>query len=145
MVKKMILNDENLIAPCGLYCGECEAFQDGRCKGCLSRIGLCLKYSKLCGIYDCCINKKKLRFCNECENFPCNNFNFFMNEEYDWVFELKKNLEIIKSIGIKKFLKKEIERVEELIKCAKEKGIKHCSFCKDWPCEKMKRPPLTPA
>jgi len=34
MVKKMILNDENLIAPCGLYCGECEAFQDGRCKRC---------------------------------------------------------------------------------------------------------------
>jgi hypothetical protein len=39
-----------------------------------------------------------------------------MNEEYDWVFELKKNLEIIKSIGIKKFLKKEVERVERINK-----------------------------
>jgi hypothetical protein len=139
------LENQNLIAPCGLYCGECEAFQDGRCGGCISRKGLCLKYSKICKIYDCCVNEKKFRFCNECDNFPCEKFKFFEDEEYDWFSEVIENQKMIRKIGIEKFLDLEVKRVKKLIKCAKEKGVKHCAECKDWPCEKLKRPPLTPA
>jgi len=138
------LNNSKLVAPCGLYCGECLGFQDGRCGGCLLRKGLCLKYSKICKIYDCCINDRKFRFCNECSNFPCKNFKFFIDED-NWIFFVVKNLERIKKIGIQKFLNEEVKRVEGLIDCAKEKGIKHCSECKDWPCEKLKRPSLVPA
>jgi len=139
------LNNKKLIDPCGLYCGECLGYQDGRCLGCLSRKGLCLKYSKICKIYNCCVNIKKFRFCNECKNFPCENFKFFKNEEYDWFLEVIKNLEKLKKIGIEKFLNKEVERVKKLIECTKTKKVIHCSRCKDWPCEKLKRPPLTPA
>ena len=143
--KEIKLNDPNLLAPCGLYCGECLAFQDKRCKGCISRKGLCLKYSKICKIFDCCINEKKSRFCNECGEFPCENFKFFKDEEYDWFSEVVKRLKEIKEIGIKNFLNKEVKRVEGLINCANQKRIKHCSECKDWPCKKLKRPPLIPA
>ena len=146
---KLKLRDKNLIAPCGLYCGECEGFQDGRCGGCISRKGLCLKYSKICKIYDCCVNEKNFRFCNECDGFPCTKFKFFEDEDYnkgyDWVAEVVDNLKKIKKIGIGNYLNEEVKRVKTLIKCAKQKGISHCAECKDWPCKKLKRPPLRPA
>lgn len=151
-MNKLKLNNQDLVAPCGLYCGECQAFQDGRCGGCISREGLCLKYSKICKIYDCCVNEKKFRFCYKCNDFPCAKFKFFEDEEYDllyekydWVSEVVENLKKIKKVGIDKFLDGEVKRVEKLIKCAKKKGISHCAECKDWPCEKLKRPPLRPA
>jgi len=141
---KLKLSNSNLIAPCGLYCGECLGFQDGRCGGCISRKGLCLKYSKICKIYYCCVDKRKFRFCNQCNDFPCENFKFFEDREYDWYSEVVRNLQRIKKIGIENYLNKEVKRVEGLIECAKQKGIKHCSECKNWPCKKLKRPPLTP-
>lgn len=143
--KEIKLNDRNLLAPCGLYCGECQALQDGRCGGCISRQGLCLKYSKICKIFDCCINENKFRFCYECSKFPCRNFNFFKDEKYDGFSEVVNNLKEINKIGVENYLEKEVKRVQELIKCAKQKGIKHCSECKDWPCKKLERPPLRPA
>lgn len=142
---KIELNDQNLIAPCGLYCGECEAFQNGRCGGCISRKGLCLKYSEICKIFDCCVNNKKFRFCSECRDFPCKNFKFFEDKEYDWFSEVVKNLKKIKVGGDQQFLKEQMEGVKKLIECARERGVKHCSQCKGWPCEKLKRPPLGPA
>jgi len=143
---KLKLNNQNLIAPCGLYCGECEAFQNGRCGGCISREGLCLKYSEICKIFDCCINNKNLRFCGECKDFPCKKFDFFKDKEYDWVSEVTKNLNKIKTKGAKEFLKEQIKRVEGLIECERKKGIENCSQCKDWRlCKKLGRPPVKPA
>lgn len=139
------LYNQNLIAPCGLYCGECEAFQDERCGGCISRKGLCLKYSGLCKIYDCCINSKKLRFCCECQEFPCRNFKFFEDTDYDWFGEVVENLKKIKAGSAENFLQEQAARVEDLIKCAEARGVKHCVACPAWPCPKMSRPPLGPA
>lgn len=138
------LSDENLIAPCGLYCGECLGFQDGRCGGCISRRGLCLKYSKICNIYECCVAERKHRFCSECEDFPCKKINKFFDTP-EWHDEVVNNLEQISKMGIKQFLSKQVKRVTELINCAKKNRIKHCSQCKNWPCEKLKRQPLAPA
>lgn len=137
------LNNQDLIAPCGLYCGECQALQDKRCEGCISRKGLCLKYTRICKIYSCCADEKGLRFCGECEDFPCEKFaNFFVTPA--WYSEVVNNLKTIKNEGAEKFLKEQVSRVIGLINCAEEKGIKHCSQCKQWPCEKLKRPPLVP-
>ena len=137
------LNNQNLIAPCGLYCGECKAFQNERCRGCISRKGLCLKYTKICKIYSCCAERRKLRFCGECKDFPCEKFTKFFNT-LAWYNEVVNNLIRIKKIGAEKFLKEQVKRVKGLIRCTKEKRIKHCSQCKQWPCEKLKRPPLVP-
>jgi len=142
-MKKIVLDNKNLIAPCGLYCGECSGFQDGLCEGCLSRKGLCLKYTKICNIYSCCVDERKLSFCSECKDFPCKKFTKFFNTPV-WYNEVTDNLKRIKKIGAEKFLKEQVKRVEGLIKCAREKGIEHCSKCKEWPCKKLKRPPLVP-
>ncbi|MFC1911583.1 DUF3795 domain-containing protein [Chloroflexota bacterium] len=138
------LKDENLVSPCGLYCGECLGFQDGTCGGCISRKGLCLKYSKTCNIYECCVVERKHRFCNECRDFPCGKINTFFDTP-EWHDEVVHNLEQISTIGIKQFLSKQVQRVVELLNCAKKNGIKHCSQCKNWPCEKIRRQPLMPA
>ncbi|HJA80430.1 MAG TPA: DUF3795 domain-containing protein [Candidatus Mediterraneibacter intestinipullorum] len=29
----------------------------------------------ICGIYDCCVNNKKLEHCGKCEKLPCDRFN----------------------------------------------------------------------
>jgi hypothetical protein len=138
------LLDENLIAPCGLYCGECLGFQNGSCGGCISRTGLCLKYSKICNIYECCVIKKRHRFCSECKEFPCKRTdNFFDTPE--WHDEIASNLKQIRRIGVKHFLTKQAKRVMELIKCAEKNGVGHCSQCERWPCRKLKREPLVPA
>lgn len=142
-LERNLLN-ENLIAPCGLYCGECLGFQDGRCGGCISRSGLCLKYSKICNIYECCVVEREYRFCAECKDLPCEKIDAFF-ETPEWHDEIVHNLEQINEMGIKQFLSEQVRWVVELINCAKKNGIKHCSQCKNWPCEKLRRQPLVPA
>lgn len=59
------------LAPCGVYCGACPAFNK-TCKGCASedrdqnRNG---KWS--CKIRTCCYDQKKLNYCVDCGQFPC--------------------------------------------------------------------------
>jgi len=140
---KFNLKNKDLVAPCGLYCGECSAFQDGRCSGCISRKGLCLKYTKVCRIYSCCIEKRGLRVCSQCKEFPCRKFPVFFNTPA-WYKEVVGNLRQIEKIGLEKFLEKEVKRVNQLTKCAEKHGLAHCSQCKEWPCKILKRSPLVP-
>ena len=51
----------------------------------------------------------------------------------------------IKEVGVEKWLEEEETRVNSLKECASQKGVAHCSECKLWPCEKLKRPPLSPS
>lgn len=135
--------NKNLIAPCGLYCGECSAFQNGGCGGCISRKGLCLKYTKICKIYSCCVEKKGLKVCSQCQEFPCEKFGAFFNT-LAWYNEVVGNLKRIEEIGMEKFLAEQVKRVNRLISCAKRHNVVHCGLCKDWPCKMLKRSPLVP-
>ena len=133
-----------IIAPCGLYCGECSAFQDDRCGGCISRKSLCLKYTKICKIYSCCVDKRELRVCSECEEFPCGKFAAFFGAP-EWYNQVVANLRRIEKKGMQKFLDEQVKRVDRLIRCAEKHDVVRCSLCKEWPCRKLKRPALTPA
>ena len=57
--------DEKILGKCGFYCGACPDFLKGRCKGCVleHQNGDCFSRD--------CVIKKGLRFCGECEDFPC--------------------------------------------------------------------------
>ncbi len=133
-----------IAAPCGLYCGECLGFQRGTCKGCRSGKGECLKYRKVCRIFECCLNRRKFDFCYQCSDFPCKKIkNFFDTEE--WYDEVTNNQKRIKQTGLNKWLKEQEKRVKKLKNCAKSKGLFHCSECEEWPCNKLKREPLTPS
>ena len=73
--------DNNLAAPCGIYCGTCRSYllkkknllaEKGHKSGCLG----CRIHNKNCSFIkrDCPpIRKKELEYCYECEQFPCTN------------------------------------------------------------------------
>jgi len=141
---KFNLKNKDLVAPCGLYCGECSGFQDGRCGGCISRRGLCLKYTRICRIYSCCAEKRRLRVCNKCKEFPCGKLSRFFDTT-DWYKEVVENLQRVEKVGLETFLGEQVKRVNQLIRCAEKHDIAHCSLCAKWPCRKLERAPLTPA
>jgi len=81
---------KNLVAPCGIDCGICEAYtcRDNPqllnflitrgipasklpCSGCRSIGGNCPVLPAKCETYEC-IKAKNMQFCFECADYPCN-------------------------------------------------------------------------
>jgi len=139
-------NKWNLVAPCGLYCGECTAFLNEECKGCRSNEGLSSEYRKHCRLYQCS-NSKNLRICLECEEFPCKLFDFFKAEkleESSWFLDVWSNMKQVKEIGLTNFLGKKESLLRKRKECAEKRGIKYRNECRRWPCELLKRSVLVP-
>ncbi len=136
----------NLVAPCGLYCGECTAFINKECGGCRSNEGLSKDYRKYCKIHQCS-SSKNLKICLECKEFPCNLFDFFKAERLEdssWFLDLWGNMKQINETGLRDFLRKKANWLRRREVCAEKRGIKYCDDCKRWPCEFLKRPVLVP-
>lgn len=136
----------NMVAPCGLYCGECTAFLGGKCRGCRSNEGLSRQYRKYCKIYQCSTDKG-LKTCIECERFPCIFFDFFKAESLEqssWFLDVLANMKQIREYGMTNFLGKKGRWMKMRRKCAIKMGIQYCDKCKEWPCEILKRPVLIP-
>ena len=116
------IKEMNLAAPCGMYCGTCrqylalkknlleeKGFKRG-CEGCRVRNKNCTFIRKFCAK----IRKKEIDFCFECEEFPCEGrkrIDDIYIERYNYSFV--DNLNRIKEIGVKKWLKEQ----EEMWKC----------------------------
>ncbi|MGQ9530184.1 MAG: DUF3795 domain-containing protein [Candidatus Bathycorpusculaceae bacterium] len=135
-----------MVAPCGLYCGECTAFLNENCGGCRSNKGLSKEYRRYCRIYACSSNKE-IKTCLECGEFPCKFFDFFKAETLEsssWFLDVWCNMKQIRDIGLKDFLKRKEKWIRERKKCAEGKGIRYCDECKKWPCELLKREVLMP-
>jgi hypothetical protein len=110
--------DNNLAAPCGLYCGACRqyllkkkdmlelrGFKQG-CDGCRIRFKKCTFFRKNCSK----LWKKEVEFCHECEEFPCDNFDRLENiylERYS--VDMIGNLKRIKEIGFESWLHEQRE------------------------------------
>ena len=64
------MNTINTIAPCGMNCALCYAFQDRKkpCSGCRSKMAEVRKNCRNCLILSC---DKKEYYCFECSIFPC--------------------------------------------------------------------------
>lgn len=56
-----ILNDEKLVAACGLYCGSCRKYQKGKCPGCSKN-----EKATWCQVKSCC-QEKSIQSCAGCE------------------------------------------------------------------------------
>ena len=92
---KVMKKETNLISVCGLNCWECEIYlasnnheiaerlvkrfdgiwddvktSDFQCSTCRGDRSEC--WTEECWIRECCIENKKLDFCFECKEFPCN-------------------------------------------------------------------------
>jgi hypothetical protein len=63
-----------MISVCGLECDACRAFGTV-CKGCRLENGKPFwtknEGKRFCEMFSCCVYKKKLNHCGECEEVPC--------------------------------------------------------------------------
>jgi hypothetical protein len=106
----------NDLAPCGVFCGACPSYEKS-CRGCASEDTKQKRKSKWgCKIRNCCYEIKKLDFCIECDQFPCNIFNtkllstHFNDPKFTYRFEIPLISKNLKMIGIDKFHEFQLER-----------------------------------
>ena len=118
-MKEDLSNSQELIAPCGMNCAICsgylalnhdvksEGIRMPYCKGCRPRGKICAFLKKRCEL----LLNNKVRFCYECENFPCEAL-LRLDKRYRTYFRMSmiKNLKTIEKKGISEFLKKEEEK-----------------------------------
>ena len=110
--------DNNLAAPCGLYCGACRhylvkkknmmeerGFKKG-CDGCRIRNKNCAFIKRDCKAY----KTNKIQYCFECKDFPCENLHK-MDDTYQERYHLSmiENLKRIKEVSVKNWLQEQQE------------------------------------
>lgn len=130
--------DNNLAAPCGVYCGACRQYLLGKkdmlekrgykqgCEGCRIRNKNCAFIRRACSA----LRKKELEYCYECENFPCNNLEKIDATYVDrYNVSLINNLKRLQEIGLEAWFQEK----EDLYRCPKCGGeiCVHDSECFD--------------
>lgn len=103
---------DELIAPCGMNCRLCVAFQREirHCAGC--RPGSNRLSCKNCRIKNCDgMKESALGFCYNCEEYPCKRL-IKLDTRYKEKYHMSEigNLEYIKEHGMEEFLRYEEER-----------------------------------
>jgi hypothetical protein len=103
-----------MIAPCGINCSVCIAYlrEKNKCLGCLSQYNdnepvHCTR----CQIRNCDERESEKTYCFDCSRYPCQKLKK-LDKRYknSYHTSLISNLEDIKNIGIKEFVKKEKEK-----------------------------------
>ena len=101
----------SLIAPCGMNCGLCRAYQrvKNKCAGCNSTSFNKPSHCIDCWIKNCeLLSNNKSKFCFTCRNYPCSRIrNLDKRYRAKYGMSMIENLETIKKIGIRKFTKLE--------------------------------------
>lgn len=104
-------NKSHLVAPCGMNCGVCYAYlrEKNKCPGCRQFNAKEPVSIARCKIKNCeAIQKGELKFCFECDNFPCKSLkNLDKRYRTKYNMSMTRNLEYIKNFGINKFLENE--------------------------------------
>ena len=127
----------DLIAPCGMNCALCIAYQFEQddlnqhgfhrmyCPGCVPRGKNCLHMGDKCEL----LRDGKVRFCFECPQFPCQRLKG-LDKRYRTKYHLSmiKNLEFIRDNGIATFLSKE-EQQWTCEKCGDNLVCCHNGLC----------------
>ncbi|MFH0725802.1 MAG: DUF3795 domain-containing protein [Pseudomonadota bacterium] len=89
-----------LVAYCGLYCGACRSFLQGKCKGCHEN-----SKATWCKVRSCCL-EHQITSCAECAEFTdprnCKKLNNFMAKLFALVFQSDRAACIaqIKQLGL---------------------------------------------
>ncbi len=117
-MKNLDIEEMNLAAPCGIYCGACRHYlarskgmleERGLrvgCEGCRVRDKQCVFIKKLCPL----IRKKEMDFCFECEDFPCEDRKKLDQLYSRFDVDLLDNLLRMKKVGVKEWLKEQEDK-----------------------------------
>lgn len=108
------MQEKELAAPCGLYCGDCEHLGK-QCQGCgyvkgkpfwTAQFGV-----EVCPLYGCCVSKKQLEHCGLCDDFPCETFNMLRDpslsdeEAEQALWKRQKDLTLRSELGTETWIK----------------------------------------
>ena len=152
------MDNEKLVAACGLYCGACEIYRtqedgnqaktkeimngmntrggtsftldDMKCDGCAAG-GKINTWCKGCGIRACAKQKQKNARCSpECPDYPCSLLIKFANDGMTHHKEIIENLQHLNKDGLKKHAAQE-EKRWRCSGCGKPMSWydKQCSSC----------------
>lgn len=143
---------EELLAPCGLYCGVCAIYiahknnndkfkkallpvyngfvkniDDLACTGCLSD-GVVFPFCQKCPIKDC-TREKEIDGCHQCDEWPCKFIENFPIEVGKKV--IHRTIPAWRKLGDEEFAKQEEERYK-CPECGNSlfRGVKRCNNCK---------------
>ncbi|MFX0025763.1 MAG: DUF3795 domain-containing protein [Candidatus Hermodarchaeota archaeon] len=148
----MVEVKQELLAPCGLYCGVCSIYIAHRdnnmkfkqvlfpvykafaktvdeisCTGCLSD-GIVFPVCKACAIKKCC-SEKNVDGCHQCDEFPCK----FINNSPIPVAKkvMMRTIPFWRKYGTEKFVEEEEKRYH-CPDCGNPlfRGAKRCNKCK---------------
>jgi hypothetical protein len=108
------------IGACGLDCGLCPRYYtvgSSRCPGCCGP-NFFNKHPS-CTYITCCIKKKNLEACAQCEEFPCSKFESWLvggggDDSFLTHKKAHHNLNFIKNQGIEKFIERQRKRIRLL-------------------------------
>jgi len=108
------------IGCCGLDCGLCPRYYtvgSSKCPGCCGP-DFFNKHPS-CSYITCCVKRKNLEVCAQCDEFPCSKFESWLvgGGEYDSFVTHKKahpNLIFIREYGIEKFIEQQRKRIRLL-------------------------------
>ena len=107
------MRQELFIAPCGMNCLLCLAYQreKNHCPGCNSPEGNLTKGRAACRIKLCPERLLGKRFCFDCQKFPCPRLKH-LDKRYrtKYGMSMLENLQAIEKAGIKAFLRTEKEK-----------------------------------
>jgi len=126
------MDNTKLIAPCGMNCALCMAYQreKNHCPGCNGPDEGKLKSCINCKIKNC-ENLEKLKYCYKCEEFPCTRIkNLDKRYRTKYGMSMIENLNAIKTKGIENFLEEQTTRWS----CSKCSSLlcvhrKSCQMC----------------
>lgn len=99
------------ISPCGVPCFACGSYLKDTCKGCRAEKQQKRKSKWGCKIRLCALKEKNLRFCSECEQFPCKEVNRKLinshpnDKKYSYRHEIPENFKLIETLGMEQGLK----------------------------------------
>lgn len=109
MTDKNFIKRYPTIACCGIDCGMCPTYYSkaiSKCVGCCGN-GFSNNHPS-CSIITCCVKKKNLETCAECEDFPCSKLKDWDTVD-SFVSHRKSisNLKNIKNQGIEDFIQQQ--------------------------------------
>lgn len=97
--------NKELVSCCGLYCGSCGKYINGKCPGCAKN-----EKATWCKIRKCCL-EKGIDSCAQCDVYSnvkdCKMFDNFVAKMFEFVFrsDRKAGIKMIKESGYEEFAK----------------------------------------
>jgi hypothetical protein len=110
------INDPNLVAACGLYCGACGKYKKGKCPGCAKN-----EKAAWCTVRTCCMGKG-IATCAQCQECPdpkaCKKFNNFFSKLIGFVLgsDRKTCIKRIREIGKEEYAREMSEKDAQTIR-----------------------------